>query len=154
MSGRANTACHELGSPPGIQALGFALNDSGVAKLAGAIKNGWDPNSAIAPGEPALGMAAGNPACLELLLAAGANPDVRCGRLGQTPLMRAAEAGCARSVNLLLGAGARADLDDLFGRDAAWSARKANRHQLARTLDDIAEALRERGPVTPTKPAV
>lgn len=120
-----------------------ALESSDAAALARALDAGWSPGAELAPQEPALGLASGKPECVELLLGAGADPDARCGRLRQTPLMRAAAAGCSRSVNLLLAAGARPELDDLFGRDAAWSARKANRHQLARALDEIAEAARE-----------
>lgn len=127
----------------GPQAPSLPLDDTDMAQIKHALSQGWNPNRELAPGEPALGLAAGQPLCMALLLAAGADPDVLCGRLRQTPLMRAAEMGCASSVNLLLGAGARADLDDIFGRDAAWSARKANRHQLAQTLEDIAQALRK-----------
>ncbi|MDC0716262.1 ankyrin repeat domain-containing protein [Nannocystis bainbridge] len=75
-------------------------------------------------------------AMLDSLLAAGADPNVAC--YGETPLMKAAAFGSMTLVKRLLAAGARPDIVDDKGKNAAAYARSKRRKEVAEFLGGLA----------------
>lgn len=76
-------------------------------------------------------------ACLELLLASGADPDAQSGN-GTSPLMAAAGAGSAAAADALLAAGADPTLRDAKSRTALDHAREGEKTAVAEILERAA----------------
>lgn len=78
------------------------------------VQRGADVNAQSGAGVPVLSMAAHEPACLDVLLAAGANVK-QTDNLKQTALFQASKTGQVRSLERLLAAGAVVDARCLRG---------------------------------------
>lgn len=85
---------------------------------------------------------------LPILLAWGADPDGVDKANGASALMKAAEGDRYDLMESLIAAGARLDLKDAHGRDAAARAREKGRHCAAAWLEGRAAAMREGEEIT------
>lgn len=123
-----------------------AFNDD-VATVKRLVKGGVHLESVDESGQTALGNAAlaGNVSLVKFLLAVGANAMHVSKKWKSGPLHLAAEAGAAEVVKVLLRAGAKPGLKDLFGQTALAIAQE-RKHARA-----IAALTPERGAQTPKK---
>ena len=103
----------------------------------GAAVNLYSPKDDL--DSTALSLAAGNgqDAVLELLIKAGADMNWRTQRDGFSALMVAAELGHARSVSLLLSAGAKPEVKDWKGNTACGLAAANGHDAVTKVLDDF-----------------
>jgi ankyrin repeat protein len=127
-------------SPDGFTALHYPafFGGAGAAEAARALLAGGADPSARSENDfwvlPLHSAASGaHPEIVELLLAAGAEPDVRQ-RHGWTALQAAAQNGDARSLDALLTAGADPTLRNEDGHSAADLARAAGHEELVARL--------------------
>jgi ankyrin repeat protein len=118
------------------QDLYLSVQFQDIPKITEWISKGADVNT-VENGRPLLGWAAqnGNPEVVELLLKAGANPNISdSDDLKQTPLMRAVETQKLNIVQLLLNYKANPNAEDSYGVTALTMAIQSSR-------TDIVEAL-------------
>jgi uncharacterized protein len=132
-----NGADVDARSPDGFTALGLAAFFNRPEVVALLLQEGADPMARsdnpmlVAPVDSAA--AAGAMEALDVLLAAGADPDSRQAG-GYTPLMSAAMLGNLRMAQRLLAAGADPSLRSDDGRTAADFARGKGHQELAQRL--------------------
>ena len=122
-----------------------AARDGDAAIVAELLEQKIDPDARNADGHTALLAAATNACgeCVELLLAAGADPDLSEPDSGWTPLMTAAFFGWADIARQLLDAGAEVNATNRYGETALLQA-------TFRGQDAVVEVLLARGAdVTP-----
>lgn len=124
-----------------------AVADDRAAAVRALLERGVDPNATGPDGVTPLLLAADRPALVEMLLKHNANPDAAAAFLGHTPLLRAAEAGNAKSVELLLAAGVKIDHPNTLGQTACFRAAEADHADvvdlLAKSGADVNRASRE-----------
>ncbi len=105
-----------------------AIRQGQVASVQALLAGGADPNRANARGDTAVHAAAfsGNAGLLRAVLAGGGDPNVRNPHTGATPLVSALLSPEARQFEVLLDAGADADVADLNGDTPLHVAARTN----------------------------
>ncbi len=133
------------GGPHHWTALHQAINMEKYYNVKTLLEAGANPNIECAPGVTPLILCAGtrNMQIVDLLLEAGADPDLASSYNGKTPLMAAVERGNSPFAEKLLAAGANPSLTDAYNKSAkAYSNHPQSSH--AKNMLEAAEEKMER----------
>ncbi|MES2626166.1 MAG: ankyrin repeat domain-containing protein, partial [Pseudomonadota bacterium] len=125
----------------GATALHWAVNENDEPMSQLLIDAGADVNVRNRVGAPVILSAAvnGNARILEMLLQAGADPDMQVSATGDTPLMLAARTGIVDAVDVLLSHGADVNAKESWGSTTPLMWAVAENHS------DVARLLLEHG---------